>query len=110
MWSSETQRLGKQKCTQLGYRLHLFADTLGAIGLFSLIILILIFIYQSLFSNSEYFQLWYFIIPFGLGIIGNILFSISWSLAYKKNFEYHYEKDEATWVEDGEVQVFKYVS
>jgi hypothetical protein len=102
MWNHETERIGKQKCTPLGYWLHGFADLIGLIGLLLFLGIAVYLAYRGL-SQSFHASLFRLLaIPFGVGLVGQMLFLFSWSLAYRRGFEYDYEKAEASWVENGE--------
>ena len=51
---------------------------------------------------------WFLAVPFGMGLIGEALYQISWLLAAKKGFKYDDEKSEATWNEDGKRVTYKW--
>lgn len=104
MWDHESERIGKQKCTPLGYWLHGLADLIGFIGLLLLLGIGGYLAYRGLFQSFHASLFWLLVIPVGLGLIGQMLFRFSWSLAYRRGFEYEYdyEKAEASWVENGE--------
>ena len=110
MWDTETERLGKMKCTKIGYNLHLLSDLLGIIGFYLLLTLVVIFAYQYFLKSSDNFQIWYFSIPFMFAIMSQIMFYISWKLAEKKSFKYNADKNEATWIEDGKIKIYKYAT
>ena len=101
MWSSEVERLGKKNCSLFAYNIHALADYIGFFALLSLIIMIII-----KFTTSYIDNWWYLLIPFFVGILGNIIFSYSWHLVSKKDFEYDYEKDEVKWIENGIEVIF----
>jgi hypothetical protein len=103
MWDHESQRIGKQKCSPFAYGLHVLADIIGGIGLFSLIGLGI----SDVFSNIDIYW-WYYTYPFMAGAIGQIIHIYSWKIVAKKKFHYDYEKSIATWEENGEVRSFKY--
>lgn len=100
MWDNQSQRIGKQRCTPLGYTLHSIATQLGFIGL---LLLFGTFIYLGFrgftgsFNSSLY---WLLTVPFGVGIIAQIMYLYSWNLAFKKGFEYDWDKREASWLEN----------
>jgi hypothetical protein len=108
MWDHESERIGKQKCTPLGYWLHGLADLIGLIGLLLLLGLGVFLAYRGLSHSFHASLFWLLTIPFGVGLIGQILFLFSWSLAYRRGFEYDYEKAEASWVENGERVTYKW--
>lgn len=108
MYDHESQRIGKQRCTPLGYRLHVIAELLGFIGLL-LLLGIGVYLGYRWYTNAFHsFLLWLLIIPFALGFIGNCLYWYSWRLAVKKGFCYDYETREASWVEGGERRVYRW--
>jgi hypothetical protein len=47
MWDNESQRIGKQMCTPLGYKLHETAELLGFIGLLLLLSTVAYLAYQG---------------------------------------------------------------
>lgn len=46
--------------------------------------------------------------PVVLGVIGSVLVSVSWSLAYRKGFRYDYERRVSSWVEGGQERSYTY--
>ena len=108
MWDHESERIGKQKCTPLGYWLHGLADLIGLIGLLLLFGIGAYLACRGLCQSFHASLLWLLAIPFGVGLIGQMLFLFSWSLAYKRSFEYDYEKAEASWVENVERVTYKW--
>jgi hypothetical protein len=101
MWDNQSQRIGKQKCTPLGYVLHCFAIQLGSLGLVLIFALSLYLGYRGITGSFYPLLFGLLAIPFGVGITAQILFLFSWHLAYKKGFEYDYEEREASWLENG---------
>jgi hypothetical protein len=47
-------------------------------------------------------------VPFGLGIVSEVMFQYSWWLALRKGFRYDDERREASWLEAGERRKYKY--
>jgi hypothetical protein len=107
MWDNESQRIGKQKCTPLGYTLHGIAELLGFVGLLLLFVLGAYLAYRWHAGTFYSSLLWFLVVPFILGIIGEGIYWYSWSLAAKKGFHYDYETREASWMEDGQKRVHK---
>lgn len=108
MWDNESQRIGKMKCTPLGYKLHVFAEFLGFFGLilgFGILVYLLYRFFVGTFNTP---LLWFLGVPFVPGFIGEALFQYSWWLAYKKGFRYDYETREASWLEEGERRIYKW--
>jgi hypothetical protein len=101
MWDHESERIGKQKCTRLGYALHATSDLIGFLGLALLFGL-------GIARIVRQFPTWMFVIPFALGAIGSALYRYSWMLARRKGFRYDYDSREASWLENGERRTYKY--
>lgn len=110
MWDHESQRLGKKKCTPIGYAIHVIADLLGFLGLISLVAAIGWLIYQAIVGSFNLSLLRVLAFPFGLGILGQLLFQFSWWLASRKQFHYDYKKCEASWVNAGTRQTYKWTN
>ena len=108
MWDHESQRIGKQKCTPLGYTLHVIAELLGFIGLLSLLGVGVYLAYRGLSQSFHPSLLWLLAIPFGLGLIGQTLYQFSWVMASRRGFDYDYDKAEASWIENGERVTYKW--
>jgi hypothetical protein len=108
MWDNESQRIGKQKCTRLGYTLHGVAELLGFVGLLVLLAAGVYLGYRASRGTFHTSLFWFFALPIGLGLIGEILYWYSWRLAAKKGFQYDHEKREASWLEDGQRRVYKW--
>ena len=109
MWDNESERIGKQKCTPVGYAIHVFADLLGFIGLLLLLGLVCILPTRELPARFvRLYLLWLLTVPFGVGVVSELLFQFSWRLAGRKNFRYDYESREATWIDAGEPRSYKW--
>lgn len=108
MWDNESQRIGKQKCTPLGYKLHCIAELLGFIGLLLLLGIIAYLVYRGIVGTFQTPLLWLLATPFVLGVIGEALYQYSWILADRKGFRYDYDTREASWLEDGKRCVYKW--
>ncbi len=108
MWDSESQRLGKRKCTPVGYGLHIAAELIGFIALLLLIGMIG-FLWYKWYKDAFYTYLfWLPVIPLGIGITAEGLYQLSWILAEMKEFEYNGETREASWMEAGERVTYKW--
>ncbi|HEV8542701.1 MAG TPA: hypothetical protein VGR78_09955 [Verrucomicrobiae bacterium] len=107
MWDNEAERIGKQKCTPLGYALHAFSDLLGFVALFLVFGVTAYLGYRRIVREFRASLLWIFSIPFGLAIIGSILYQISWVLAQRRGFCYDYESREASWIDHGQRHTYK---
>ncbi len=110
MWDHESQRIGKQKCTPVGYELHGIAELLGFLGLLLFIIVCVYLLGRRSLGIFDIRQLWLMAIPFGMGLIAEFLYHYSWRLAIRKGFTYNYDTQEASWMEDGKKQTFKWES
>jgi hypothetical protein len=110
MWDNESQRIGKQKCTPLGYKLHGIAELLGFVGLLLLLAAGVYLGYRASRGAFHSSVLWVFAVPFGLGSVGEVLYWCSWRLAARKGFQYDYDKGQASWLEDGQRRVYKWTA
>ena len=108
MWDNEAERIGKQRCTPLGYALHRISDLLGFIALLLLFGIVAYLGYRGIVGTFHSSLLGLFPIPFGLASIGSILYRISWVLAHRRGFRYDYEAREASWLEHGQRRTYKY--
>jgi len=108
MWDNEAERIGKQKCTPLGYALHAISDLIGFIALLLLFGAVAYLGYRGIAGTFDRSLLWLMAIPIGLAVIGSILYRFSWMLAYRRGFHYDYESREASWFEAGQRRTYKY--
>ena len=108
MWDNESERLGKKKCTPIGYALHGVVEIGGLIGLLMLLGTIAVLTYKCIAGTFHVHLLWLFAVPFLLGLLCEVLFRYSWRLAQKKGFRYDYATREASWIEDGNRRVYKW--
>lgn len=108
MWSHESERLGKQKCTPTGYVLHGVAELIGFIGLLSLFAVLLILVWLAITGGFHARSLWLLAVPFGVGLISEALFQFSWWLARRRGFQFDNESREACWMEAGERRTYRY--
>ncbi len=108
MWDNESQRIGKQKCTPTGYALHTIAELLGFIGILLFLGFTVFLGYRGLTSNFHASLFWLLAIPFGIGIIAEILFQVSWILATRRGFEYDDGNRVASWNENGRQVTYKW--
>src|SRR5437867_2170602 len=70
MWDNEAERIGKQRCTPLGYALHTISDLLGFVALLLLFGSAAYLGYRGIVGSFRASLLWLFTIPFALAIIG----------------------------------------
>ena len=78
IWDNEAERIGKQKCTPLGYALHAIADLIGFVGLLLLFACCAYLTWKWFSGGFTASALWIVAIPLLLGVVGNVLFHFSW--------------------------------
>ena len=102
MWFDEVERVGKQRCTPVGYVLQQLGELIGFCGLVGLLgtPVFVWFLHWSLLSLL--------IVSVSLGIVGTVIVSFSWSLASRKGFHYDYQRRETSWVEAGEKRLYTF--
>jgi hypothetical protein len=108
MWDHESQRLGKQKCTPMGYALHGIAELIGLAGLLLLLAVPVVLAWEWFTGWKVPSLFWLLAVPFSLGVISEVLFQFSWWLALRKGFRYDDDRCEASWMEAGERLTYKY--
>lgn len=109
MWDHESQRLGKKRCTPIGFMLHTISDLIGFIALLFMLAISFYLMYTGFRGIASWSSLWLYIIPFAIAIVGNLLHGYSWHLARKRQFEYDYDRCVATWIDEhGKRQSYKY--
>ncbi len=108
MWDNESQRIGMQKCTSFGYSLHGYGELIGFLGLLALVVTVGYMVFLAVIGSFGSSSWWLLSIPFGMGIISEVMVQISWMIAKTCGFEYDYEKREASWIEDGKRTYYKY--
>lgn len=109
MWQDEVQRIGKQRCTPMGFRLHLLSDLIGFLALILLLAVPCYFTYTAFCGMFRVVTLWMLLLPFVVAIAGNVLHSYSWQLADARQFKYDYEKRVASWhTVSGTIETFDY--
>jgi hypothetical protein len=108
MWDSENQRLGKRRCTPLGYRLHEWSDLVGFLALLVLLATFAYLKYRDVAGSFDSSLWWLLAVPFSLALAGTLLHSYSWRLARSKGFQYDFQTQETSWREDGRRIVFEW--
>jgi len=58
MWDNEAQRIGKRRCTRLGYALHALSDLIGSVALVLLLSTVASLGYQSIIGTFRAGLLW----------------------------------------------------
>jgi hypothetical protein len=110
MWNHESERIGKMKCTPVGYALHVIADLLGTFGLILLLGTAGLLGYLGISGSFRPALLIVLTIPVGVGAVSEVLHRISWKIAKRKGFEYDDETCEASWIDEGERVSFRWKS
>jgi hypothetical protein len=110
MWDHESQRLGKRKCTPLGYALHGIAETIGFVGLLLILGVGGYIGYTVITGSFRASLLWLLIMPLGSGVIAEAIYQISWLLAGRKGFRYDHETCQASWIEGGERVTYRWTT
>jgi hypothetical protein len=110
MWDHESQRIGKQKCTPAGYKLHQISDTVAMVGLLLFLAVLAYLGYAWFVGTFHASLLWLLAAPFGVDFAGDVLYHYSWLLAKRKGLHYDYERCEASWLEAGERKTLRYAS
>jgi hypothetical protein len=108
MWDHESQRIGKQKCTPVGYAIHVVADLLGFFGLLSVFGVPLVLAGTVVVGAFRPSLLWLVVVPIALGLLGRTLYRFSWNLASRKGFRYDHDQCEASWLEAGQRRTYKW--
>jgi hypothetical protein len=108
MWDSEAQRIGKQLCTPLGYRLHIVSDLVGLVALLMFLGLLMQTAYHAVVGPFHARMLGLLLIPLGLGLLGSWLYRISWWMAHRKGFHCDYDSPEASWQEKGGQRIYRW--
>lgn len=101
IWSSEVERIGKRKCSRFACTVQTCGELLGVLGFLIFLATLAFWLYKLAFSNFEWIYLLYILVPIAIGIVDTIIVGFSWSLVYKKDFDYDYESDTASWYENG---------
>lgn len=108
MWYDEVERIGKQRCTPVGYALHGTGQLFGFFALLLLLVVIVYVPYRAVIGEFNRLLLWLLLAPFVIGLLGEGIVTVSWLLARRKQFHYDYERRVARWVEDGVERTYTY--
>jgi hypothetical protein len=109
MWDHESQRIGKQRCTPTGYALHVIAELIGFGGLFILLATCFVLVRRATSGTFGAANFWLLGVAFGVGVVSEVLFQLSWWLALRRGYEYDAERCEASWLDAGERRTYKYL-
>jgi len=108
MWDTETQRIGKMRCSNRAYSLHVNAELIGFCGALLFFGFCIWFVATWLISAWSTPTYWLFVIPLTLGILSEILFQYSWIMVNRKGYRYDAEGDRVTWTEGDQEQTYSY--
>lgn len=108
MWFDEVERIGKQRCTPVGYALQVVGDLVGFLGLLTFLGVPVYLAYRAVAGTWSWALLWLLPAPFVIGVLGSLIVSVSWSLASRKGFRYDYERRVSVWVEDGRERAYSF--
>jgi hypothetical protein len=85
MWDSESQRIGMQRCTPTGYVLHAIGEMIGFVGLLMLLAAPVILAWKWMTGTLTSPDLWLMALPFGFGILSELIVQGSWWLALRRD-------------------------
>src|SRR5262245_28429534 len=74
MWYHESQRIGKRKCTPIGYVIHVIADLIGIVGLILLLATPVILVWKWIVGTFQASLLWLVAASFCLGIVSELFY------------------------------------
>ena len=87
MWDTESQRIGKMKCSPLAYNLHIISDLIGLVSM-----LVLFGGFVSFLHTNWKYSIILILYSFISAFLGNLLYRYSWKIIERKGFEYDYRK------------------
>jgi hypothetical protein len=99
MWFSENERKGFMACAPAAYRLVSLAGLVGMLGWLQFLVLVGAFILYGITRWFDPPTLWLFALPLAFRVLAQSLDVYGRSLAARKQFEYHYKPDFASWLE-----------
>jgi hypothetical protein len=105
-WFSDNEWKGFMACTPAGYRLVTLAGWIGFLGWLQFLALVGAF---ALYGITRWFDpptLWLFALPVACRVLAQTLDVYGRSLAARKQFQYHYKPDFASWLEGGARRTF----
>lgn len=110
MWQNEIERLGKKRCTPVGYLLHVIAEYIGFAGLLVFLATLGFWGWRLLEGTFHSALLWWSVVPIGLGILSESTIRYSWRLANRCEFQFDQHRREACWMKNGEFHSLRYKS
>jgi hypothetical protein len=108
MWFNEVERIGKKRCTPVGYALQVIGELIGFAGLLMLLGMPVYLAYRAFVGSFRWPLLGLLAIPFAIGVVDTVLVAFSWSLAYRKKFRYDDERVMSSWIEDGQARTYSH--
>jgi len=108
MWEHESQRIGMLKCWRLAYNIRAIGELIGFVGLLTLVGSVGCLIYIAVFRNFTAAAWLLLAVPFGMGLVSEIMVQISRTMVARRGFQYDSEKREASWMENGQRVTYRY--
>jgi len=108
MWDNESQRIGMRKCWKTAYLVHAYGELVGFLGLLTLLITVGYMVYSAIFVGFRHSMWWLLCVPFGIGIVSEVMVRTSWAMVERRGFEYDYRNRVSSWVEDGQTVSYRY--
>jgi hypothetical protein len=108
MWFNEVERIGKKRCTPVGYALQGIGELIGFCGLLMLLGMPIYLAYRGVVGTFHWPLLWLLAVPFAIGVIDTVIVAFSWSLAHRKQFRYDDERLVSSWVEGGQERTYSH--
>jgi hypothetical protein len=108
MWDHESQRIGMQRCYPLAYEIHAVGELIGILGLLALLGTLGWMAFQRTVGGFTVQSWWLLAVPFGIGIVSEVLVQASWIMVTRRGFKYDYDKKEASWDHGGKRVVYRY--
>jgi hypothetical protein len=107
IWDSESERIGKRKCTPVGAMLHTVSNLIGLASLISLPAVLVTLAVEVVKGTIQGRSLWLLLVPYAFTNLARLIYGYSWKLAERKGFEYGDDRV-ASWMEIGIGRSFKY--
>jgi hypothetical protein len=108
MWDNESQRIGMLKCWKAAYLVHGYGEVIGFIGILVLLGTVGYMIYVASFGSFSYTTWLLLCVPFGFGVVSEIMVQASWSMVARRGFDYDYNSRISSWIENGERVEYTY--